>query len=209
MKANMTPSSASAIRQQYQAAFSVQQDGPIAPTNVLHWRSIGKNKNISGSAVSSELFAFLGTEERTKTRILRTIAGYTDARTVTLNGVALTSPAANSSMLDVQDAINMYESLSVLETLVFSAELRRGTAGSNSVAASHHSPARRRSSFEGHTHGGGSYQYGGAGYSVPHLHHQPAELLAVRLLTEMGLEDIAETSVGEGDGDWPTGAPSG
>jgi len=179
--------------------LSYQEPPSTTPNVVLQWRSIGARKNISGYAVSSELFAFLGTDTRTKTRMLQTIAGLTepspsssssssiDTQPVTLNGVPLTAPPVNSSWLDVQDAVHLYENLSVLETLVFSAEMRLGTGPSSAAA----------------TTGGGGHGHAGsggprrstevAGYS----RHQPAELLAVRLLTEMGLEDIAETRVGD------------
>jgi len=180
--------------------LSYQEPPSTTPNVVLQWRSIGARKNISGYAVSSELFAFLGTDTRTKTRMLQTIAGLTepspsssssssiDTPPVTLNGVPLTAPPVNSSWLDVQDAVHLYENLSVLETLVFSAEMRLGTGPSSAAAT---------------TGGGGGHGHAGsggprrstevAGYS----RHQPAELLAVRLLTEMGLEDIAETRVGD------------
>ena len=170
---------AAAALRKYQAALSLQSDVPSAtPSNVLHWRSIGENKNVTGYAVSSELFAFLGTEARIKTHLLKTIAGCYGTSSVSLNGIPLTSPPLNSSMVDVQDAINLYDSLTVLETLGFSAELRLGTHNHRHGTASNSgSPARvRRGSIGGVT----------VGHSEMHSHHQPSELLAVRLLTEMG-----------------------
>ena len=56
--------------------LSYQEPPSTTPNVVLQWRSIGTNKNISGFAVSSELFAFLGTDTSTKTRMLHTIAGF-------------------------------------------------------------------------------------------------------------------------------------
>ena len=173
--------SAAAALRKYQAALSLQSDVPSAtPSNVLHWRSIGENKNVTGYAVSSELFAFLGTEARIKTHLLKTIAGHTTTSSVNLNGIPLTSPPMNSSMVDVQDAINLYDSLTVLETLGFSAELRLGSNHNHGHGHRHDntsnsgSPARvRRGSIGGVT----------VGHSEMHNHHQPAELLAVRLLT--------------------------
>ena len=174
---------AAAAMRKYQAALSLQSDVPSAtPTNVLHWRSIGENKNVTGYAVSSELFAFLGTEARIKTHLLKTIAGCYGTSSVSLNGVPLSLPPMNSSMVDVQDAINLYDSLTVLETLGFSAELRLGNHNYShnhrrDSTSNNGSPARvRRGSIGGVT----------VGHSEMHSHHQPSELLAVRLLTEMG-----------------------
>ena len=181
-KKSASTAAAAALRK-YQAALSLQSDVPSAtPSNVLHWRSIGEHKNVTGYAVSSELFAFLGTEARIKTHLLKTIAGYYSTSSVSLNGIPLTSPPMNSSMVDVQDAINLYDSLTVLETLGFSAELRLGRHNHShslrhGTASNRGSPARvRRGSIGGVT----------VGHSEMHSHHQPAELLAVRLLTEMG-----------------------
>ena len=181
-KKSASTAAAAALRK-YQAALSLQSDVPSAtPSNVLHWRSIGEHKNVTGYAVSSELFAFLGTEARIKTHLLKTIAGYYSTSSVSLNGIPLTSPPMNSSMVDVQDAINLYDSLTVLETLGFSAELRLGRHNHShslrhGTASNSGSPARvRRGSIGGVT----------VGHSEMHSHHQPAELLAVRLLTEMG-----------------------
>ena len=149
-----------------------------SPTYLLQWRSLGQNNNISGYACSAELFAFLGIDEIAKSRILKTIAmGQTDdsrgevslrrrsfsgstsmiGATVSLNGATVKSPQ-NFSLLEVDDSCNVYDVLSVLETLVFSAELRL-------VSKS----------------------------AMPH----PSELVALRLLTEMGMEDIAEIRVGD------------
>ena len=150
-----------------------------SPTYLLQWRSLGQNNNISGYACSAELFAFLGIDETAKSRILKTIAmgqqtedsmGEVSLRrrsfsgsmsmigaTVSLNGTTVKSPQ-NFSLLEVDDSCNVYDVLSVLETLVFSAELRL-------VSKS----------------------------AMPH----PSELVALRLLTEMGMEDIAEIRVGD------------
>jgi ABC-type multidrug transport system ATPase subunit len=150
-----------------------------SPTYLLQWRNLGQNDNISGYACSAELFAFLGTDEYTKSKILKTIAmgqqsddssaevslrrrsfsGRTSmiGPVVSLNGTAVKSPQ-NFSLLEVDDSCNVYDCLSVLETLVFSAELRL-------VSKS----------------------------SMPH----PSELVALRLLTEMGMEDIAETRIAD------------
>ena len=76
---------------------------------------------------------------------------------VSLNGTAVISPS-NFSLLEVDDSCNVYDCLSVLEALVFSAELRL-------IIKS----------------------------SMPH----PSELIALRLLTEMGMEDIAETRIAD------------
>lgn len=151
-----------------------------SPTYLLQWRCLGQNNNISGYACSAELFAFLGIDESAKSRILKTIAmgqqlvddstaevslrrrsfsGRTSmiGPAVSLNGTAVKSPQ-NFSFLEVDDSSNVYDCLSVLETLVFSAELRL-------VSKS----------------------------SMPH----PSELVALRLLTEMGMEDIAETRIAD------------
>lgn len=150
-----------------------------SPTYLLQWRSLGQNNNISGYACSAELFAFLGTDELAKSKILKTIAmgeqadeidadvslrrrsfsGKTSTigPAVSINGTAVKSPQ-NFSLLEVDDSCNVYDCLSVLETLVFSAELRL-------VSKS----------------------------SMPH----PSELIALRLLTEMGMEDIAETWIAD------------
>ena len=150
-----------------------------SPTYLLQWRCLGQNNNISGYACSAELFAFLGIDETAKSRILKTIAmgqqaedsgGEVSLRrrsfsgrtstigaTVSLNGKEVESPQ-NFSLLEVDDSCNIYDCLSVLETLVFSAELRL-------VSKS----------------------------SMPH----PSELVALRLLTEMGMEDIAEKRIGD------------
>jgi ABC-type multidrug transport system ATPase subunit len=133
----------------------------------LQWRNLGINKNISGYACSEELFAFLGTDELAKSIILKTIATQMNSEEeLSLKGklnsvVALSGKKSlplNFSLLEVDDACNMYDCLSVLETLVFSAELR---LVSKSV--------------------------------FPH----PSELVGLRLLTELGLEDIAEVRVGD------------
>jgi hypothetical protein len=177
-----------AAMRKYQAALSLQSDVPSAtPTNVLHWRSIGENKNVTGYAVSSELFAFLGTEARIKTHLLKTIAGMVPCygtSSVSLNGISLSLPPMNSSMVDVQDAINLYDSLTVLETLGFSAELRLG----NHNYSHNHNHRRDSNSNNGSPARVRRGSIGGVavGHSEMHSHHQPSELLAVRLLTEMG-----------------------
>lgn len=150
-----------------------------SPTHLLQWRRLGVNNNISGYACSAELFAFLGVDEFAKSNILKTIAmgqqaddtssevslrrrsfsgrTYTVGPAVSLNGTAVISPS-NFSLLEVDDSCNAYDCLSVLETLVFSAELRLITKS-----------------------------------SMPH----PSELVALRLLTEMGMEDIAEERIAD------------
>jgi ABC-type multidrug transport system ATPase subunit len=150
-----------------------------SPTYLLQWRRLGENNNISGYACSGELFAFLGVDEYAKSNILKTIAKgqqtddtssevslrrrsfsgrtYTVGPAVSLNGTAVISPS-NFSLLEVDDSCNVYDCLSVLEALVFSAELRLIIK----------SP-------------------------MPH----PSELIALRLLTEMGMEDIAETRIAD------------
>jgi hypothetical protein len=124
--------------------LSYQEPPSTTPNVVLQWRSIGARKNISGYAVSSELFAFLGTDTRTKTRMLQTIAGLTepspssssvDTPPVTLNGVPLTAPPVNSSWLDVQDAVHLYENLTPPQHAFLTVTLKGTAANRQGIGA--------------------------------------------------------------------------
>jgi len=137
------------------------------------WDMIGKNSNISGFSYSGELFAFIGIGDA-KSYLLRTISvaetstfsPYTDLSSgsnangvktscVQLNGEQLNSQPSNFSLLEFQDLDLIYGNLTVLETLVFSAELRL------------HDPTNR------------------------------SELAALRLLAEMGLNEMEDLRTSE------------
>eukprot|EP01036_Dinobryon_divergens_P031422 gene31421-40816_t len=81
--------------------------------NGQNWRCIGKNSNISGFSYSGELFAFIGVGP-TKSKLLLTISGGNQySRTENIR------EGDNSNNLDM-----IYGNLTVLENLMFSAELR-------------------------------------------------------------------------------------
>ena len=102
----------------------------------IRWRCIGKNSNISGFLYSGELFAFIGVGI-TKSQLLLTISGggqNSDAANIRegdnadvlleLNGLPLDSFSTHISFLDSQNLDLIYGNLTVLENLMFSAELR-------------------------------------------------------------------------------------
>jgi ABC-type multidrug transport system ATPase subunit len=136
------------------------------PTYQLRWQCIGRNRNISGYALSGELFAFLGIDDANKTNLLKTVARYANnldnhyiggidqtQSLVALNGDQIDEIPENFSFVEVPHCSNLYGCLSVLETLTFSAELR----------------------FESFA--------------------MPAEMAALRLMNEMGIEELAEKRI--------------
>ena len=103
----------------------------------VRWRCIGKNSNISGFSYSGELFAFIGVGV-TKSQLLLTISGGDQTSgaanihnkgdnadvLLELNGLPLDSFSTRISFLDSQNLDLIYGNLTVLENLMFSAELR-------------------------------------------------------------------------------------
>ncbi len=94
----------------------------------LQWYDVGENKNVSGYTGSGQLFAFLScqpmhTELPKSTKLLQYIAKCE-------NGVYISGNAANKgvgfrfSYIESNQASHLYSDLTVLETLVYSRELR-------------------------------------------------------------------------------------
>ena len=147
------------------------------PTHALRWKNYGSNKNISGFTTDNELFGILGMGD-TKSILIRSLCGQRcafatadDGKPSTHSSNTATSIVSqtyynereigmgnipeNFVFIENSDVRNLYENLTVLEVLIFSAELR--------IANPSH----------------------------------PSDLAALRLLNEIGLEDISYKTINE------------
>ena len=86
----------------------------------LKWFNVGPNNNITGYCRTGEVFAFLGTTD-VKSGIMKELA-CANSNKVLLNDVPLTPD--DVTFIDVQCSDILYNNLTVLETIAYSAELR-------------------------------------------------------------------------------------
>ena len=98
-------------------ARRLREDNVIA---TLKWYNVGPNNNITGYCRTGEVFAFLGTSE-VKSGIMKELA-CGNSNKILLNDVPLTTD--DVTFIDVQCSDILYNNLTVLETIAYSAELR-------------------------------------------------------------------------------------
>jgi ABC-type multidrug transport system ATPase subunit len=87
----------------------------------IHWNNIGLQANISGYCQCGELFIFIGDNENCKS-ILKTLYmnEYEERELdVSFNGRIYRNPLAHSSYLSITDIDNLYDNVTVMETLKF------------------------------------------------------------------------------------------
>ena len=93
--------------------------------SILKWYNAGPNNNITGYCKSGELFAFLGPIAK-EVGIIEELAGLSPERNGSAKVFFDDTPIseADTIYIDVQCADILYENVTVLETLAYSAELR-------------------------------------------------------------------------------------
>lgn len=92
----------------------------------IHWNNIGLNANISGYCQCGDLFIFIGDNANCKSILKTLYMNEHEEREldVSFNGRIYRNPLVHSSYISISDIENLYDNLTVIETLKFTESMR-------------------------------------------------------------------------------------